>query len=573
MDYELYRNGHYTDDGGWLPALLDPTPLELAAACELCDALAKSCRNYVQRLEGKPVSIIFDCPLDFKSWFELIDALDRLGSFDVGDEPIRYVQNIFCDVMGWSDCEAFELPAVMLRETFQSLSIDLQLLYPRLIIDGIEIESFDSEIFHPQQIRWLKDGDPNTARVWYEADDVDRLAVQMSREVSAGNRFPSHESVRILTAQMIEDAKNGILSDRRSSIEPIELTPENVNFALAIREFRRYSSESGRWVYHDRDREAVEVNVTADMRFPKLSEVLTSTGEPVLSVSSEPQGVLDVVRDLIREAAADRFASRHYRTPTGDRQLIIDLTRCPKYDGYAKPDVQLPPYRAAVYDTNVFDRALEIEADHRLMLCDQGDPAWLVNFFLEFEEKRQAGALSGTFRDHCAHRFSDRVHLADGLRDLQMHYANAAASQAAALFTEPDTATFALESDSAAPASELPKSVRGAAAFIPGPENSIYETFTEHAAATWLKGTDNYRLAESLRNGECDYTEALNALLPAQSRSAQTKRFHAVTRVMNKKLAEDGKQIEIRRKDKNTIVVEAIPVTPRGKKRSPKSKS
>jgi hypothetical protein len=60
----------------------------------------------------------------------------------------------------------------------------------------------------------------------------------------------------------------------------------------------------------------------------------------------------------------------------------------------------------------------------------------------------------------------------------------------------------------------------------------------------YRKESDNYKLAEVLRNGKCDYEIVLNAIAASGSRSEQTKKFHAVKPRFNEAIEEFGVELE-----------------------------
>jgi len=80
----------------------------------------------------------------------------------------------------------------------------------------------------------------------------------------------------------------------------------------------------------------------------------------------------------------------------------------------------------------------------------------------------------------------------------------------------------------------------------------------EFAVDSWSAGSDPYRLCEALKDGPADYATVLKALLPLETdRSARTKRFEAVRKVVNDKLRQAGFEIHVAKDGPNRVVVKS----------------
>lgn len=80
----------------------------------------------------------------------------------------------------------------------------------------------------------------------------------------------------------------------------------------------------------------------------------------------------------------------------------------------------------------------------------------------------------------------------------------------------------------------------------------------EFADACWSNDGDAYRLCEALKDGPADYASVLEVLLPmVDNRTARTRRFEAVRKVVNDELRQAGFEIHVAKDGRNWVVVKS----------------
>jgi hypothetical protein len=115
----------------------------------------------------------------------------------------------------------------------------------------------------------------------------------------------------------------------------------------------------------------------------------------------------------------------------------------------------------------------------------------------------------------------------------------------------------------------------------PTPPPSDYVKLWEYANKMWAKGTDKYKICESISNGPGDYSECVDYLVPkCDDKSLKTKRFHAVKDVLNEDIRcglrlevyRDGQQVLIRKVDEQPTSQRKLKRTATKKKTNTKRK-